>query len=46
MPQLITYRNGFKIIHDFPEMTEEEVEKKNEEILLKLYNLFCNDKNY
>lgn len=36
----IDYRNGFKVIHRVPDITEDEREKVKQQILLKLYNYY------
>lgn len=41
--QTVEYKNGFKVINNFPDYTPEEREKANEIILEKLYNIFFND---
>lgn len=32
--------NGWKVVHSYPIITEEEDQRRHEEILLKLYRLF------
>lgn len=44
MSQVIKYKNGLKIINNYPDLTEEESKKIKTEILTKLYNLFFNKK--
>ncbi|MDP4180836.1 MAG: hypothetical protein Q8942_07065 [Bacillota bacterium] len=36
----IEYKNGFKVIHRVPDVTEEERENIKQEILQKMYNDF------
>lgn len=42
--QITTFRNGFKIVHSMPILSQEEAEERKKKILLKLYNLFCTEK--
>ena len=41
--QRITYKNGFKIIDNFPDYTPEEQTIANERFLQKLYDILFND---
>jgi hypothetical protein len=38
--QTIEYRNGYKIINNFPDLTDEEQEKVENNILLTIYEAF------
>jgi hypothetical protein len=42
MEQSIEYINGYKIIHNVPELTEEEREIIEKDILQKIYNVLKN----
>lgn len=41
--QKIEYRDGFKIINNYPDYTPEQEKKANEILLEKLYNIFFHD---
>jgi len=43
MAQEVTYKNGFKVINNYPDYTPEQQEKVNEIVLEKLYNIFFSD---
>lgn len=43
--QKTEYMEGFRIIHTTPDLKEQEIENLEQEIALKIYNLFSNKNN-